>query len=227
MVSNVSKLALYVHVIKYLHMTITLTVANRDASKSTKALRTEGQVPGVVYGPKQEALKLSVDAKELDKVLKVAGESSIVELEGLGSKIEVLVKGVDFDPTKHAFRHVDFYAIERGKDMTVVVPLEFVGESPAEKNGIGVVTHALHEIEVTCRPSKLPQHIDVDVSSLVDAESKITVADLKIPEGVKVENDAEETVAVVSVIKEESEPVAAIDMSAIEVEKKGKEEETE
>ncbi len=209
-------------------MTITLAVTNRDTSKKTAELRTEGQVPGVVYGPKQKGINLVVDGKLLEKVLKEAGESSIVELDGLGSKIEVLVKDVDFDPVRKAVRHVDFYAIERGKDMTVTVPLEFVGESPAEKSGIGVVTHALQEIEVTCRPSKLPQHIDVDVSKLVGAESKITVADLVIPEGVKVENDATETVAVISVIADEVEPeTTAIDMSAIAVEKKGKEEEAE
>jgi large subunit ribosomal protein L25 len=205
-------------------MTITLAVTNRDTSKKTATLRTEGQVPGVVYGPKQKGINLVVDGKQLEKVLKEAGESSIIELEGLGSKIEVLVKGVEFDPVRRAIQHVDFYAIELGKDMTVVIPLEFVGISPAEKNGIGVVTHALQEIEVTCQPSNLPQHIDVDISTLVDADSKITIADLIIPAGVIVENEPTETVAVVSIIEDEVEPVNTIDMSAIAVEKKGKEE---
>lgn len=205
-------------------MTITLAVTNRDTSKKTAALRTEGQVPGVVYGPKQKGINLVVDAKQLEKVLKEAGESSIIALEGLGSKIEVLVKGVEFDPVRRAIQHVDFYAIELGKDMTVMIPLEFVGVSPAEKNGVGVVTHALQEIEVTCKPNNLPQHIDVDIGALIDADSKITVADLVIPSGVKVENELTETVAVVSIIEDEVEPVTTIDMSAIAVEKKGKEE---
>ena len=118
--------------------------------------------------------------------------------------------------------HVDFYAIERGKDMTLHVPLHFIGDAPAEKTGAGTVTKVLHEIEVTCRPSKIPSHIDVDVSSLVDAESKITVADLTVPAGVKVENEADETVAVVSVKKEEVEDAAQVDIASIPVEEKGK-----
>lgn len=204
-------------------MTITLAVAKREKTVKNDALRASGNVPGNVYGPKQPPLSITIDAKALSKVLDEAGESAIVELTGLDGKIEVLVKEVEFDPVKRAVRHVGFYAIERGKDMTVHVPLEFIGVSPAEKNGIGMVTKVLHEVEITCRPSKLPSHIDVDVSSLIDDESKITIADLKLPEGVVIENEADETVAVISVAEEETEDAAgAIDMSAIAVESKGK-----
>lgn len=203
-------------------MTFTLTVANRDKAVKNNTLRANGQVPGVVYGPKHQPTQVVVDGKELEKVLKEAGESSIIQLSGTDDKSEVLIKEVDFDPIRRMVRHVDFYAIERGKEMTVVVPLHFVGVSPAEKDGVGTVTKTMHEIEVTCRPSALPQHIDVDVSVLVTDESKITVADLVVPAGVTVENEPTEVIAVISVAEEESETSSAIDMSAIEVEKKGK-----
>ncbi len=203
-------------------MTITLPVTIRDKAKTKTVLRQEGLVPAVVYGPKHPAEPICVDGKSLLKVLQTAGESSIVELTGLQGTVEVLVKDVSFDPLKKYPRHVDFYAIERGKDMSLHVPLHFIGQSPAEKDGLGTVTKTLHEVAVTCRPSKIPAHIDVDVSALVDAESKITVADLVVPAGVTVDTSGEETVAVISVQKEESESDTTITMDAIEVEAKGK-----
>lgn len=209
-------------------MTISLTVAERDQKQKNETLRAAGSVPANVYGPKQEPISITADAKELAKMLDEAGESTIVELKGLKEPIEVLVKEVDFDPVKRGVLHVDFYAIERGKEMTTHVALEFVGEAPAEKNAIGSVTKVLHEVEVTCMPRDLPSHIDVDVSVLEDEHSKITVADLNVPEGVTIENEAEDTVAVVSLAKEEpEEEPEEIDMDAIEVEEKGKGEEGE
>lgn len=183
-----------------------------------------GSLPGIVYGPKQEAISLSIQKPVFDKLFKEAGESTIINLEGLGETMEVLIHDIDFDPIKGNVRHVDFYAIEKGKEITVDVPLEFVGEPEALKLG-GVLTKALHEVEVTCRPSKLPKEIVVDVSGLMTFEDAIRIKDLVLPEGVKLENDPEDTVAVVVPVEEEKEePVAPVDMSAIEVEKKGKEE---
>ncbi len=204
-------------------MTISLAIAERDQKQKNGALRASGSVPANVYGPKQEPVSISADAKELAKVLSEAGESSIIELTGLKETFEVLVKDVDFDPVKQGVRHVDFYAIERGKDITTNVPLEFTGEAPAEKAGIGTVTQVLHEVEVTCLPRNLPSQIEVDVSSLEDENSKVTVGDLPIPEDVTVNNEVEDAVAVISVAKEEEEEVPEeIDMDAIEVEEKGK-----
>lgn len=209
-------------------MTISLAVTKRDDSKKLGALRAAGDMPGVVYGPKQEPITIAMSQKDFDKVLEEAGESTIVELTGLEKPIEVLIKDVDFDPAKRGYRHVDFYAIERGKEMTVNVPLEFIGVAPAEKSGVGTVTKVLHEIEVTCRPSLLPAEIEVDLSVLVDEESIIHVSDLKVAEGVVIENEGDETVAVVSVAKEEvDEAPAAVDMSSIEVEEKGKKDDEE
>jgi large subunit ribosomal protein L25 len=204
-------------------MTISLAIAERETAQKSGSLRASGSVPANVYGPKQDPISIIVDAKELSKVLDEAGESTIIELKGLKEPIEVLVQEVDFDPVKRGIRHVDFYAIERGKEMTTNVALEIIGEAPAEKSGIGSPTQVLREVEVTCMPSKLPGHIEVDISGLVDEHSKISVADLVVPEGVKVENEPEEAVVVISVAKEEvEEEPTEIDMDAIEVEEKGK-----
>jgi large subunit ribosomal protein L25 len=209
-------------------MTFSLTVEARDTKgKKLAALRAEGKLPGVVYGPKEKATPLLVDRAAFEKVLKDAGESSVITLEGLDTPKEVLVHDVAFDPTRGGATHVDFYAIEAGKELTLHVPLEFIGEAPALKQG-GTLTKVLHEIEVTCVPANLPQHIDVDISALDSMEAQIHVKDLKIPAGVTVENDPEDVVVLVQAVVEEAEEAPAeIDMTAIEVEKKGKTEDEE
>jgi large subunit ribosomal protein L25 len=204
-------------------MTVKLEVTAKTAS--AKALRKAGSIPAVVYGPKQEPLAVSVQKSVFEKLLKEAGESTVINLVGLGEEIEVLVHEVSFNPAKGGVEHVDFYAIEKGKEITVHVPLEFIGEAPAVKKG-GSLTKVLHEIEVTCKPSALPQHIEVDVTPLDDFEKQIHVKDLVVPNGVKVENDGEEVVALVQEVQEEVEPEpVAVDMDAVEVEAKGKTEE--
>jgi large subunit ribosomal protein L25 len=207
-------------------MTVTLNAEKRDETKSAKSLRTAGILPGVVYGPKQAPLSVALSKKEFDKVFKTAGESTVIDLTGLGSPMQVLVKDVDFAPTKGGIMHVDFYAIEKGKKITATVPLDLVGESPAVKDG-GVINHILHEIEVTCMPADLPSHIDVDISGLAEIGAQIHVSDLKIGKGVEIDLDAEEVVVLIGepAPEEVEAPVAAVDMSAIEVEKKGKAEE--
>lgn len=199
-------------------MTITLDVAKRERKAEP------GTIPGVVYGPKQESVPLSIDARTFEKTLQEAGESTIIVLKGLDEDIEVLVHDVAFNPTRGGIEHVDFYAIERGKELTTNVALEYTGEAPVEKTG-ATVNRVLHDVEVTCRPSNLPAHIAVDLSVLTDTEAQIRVADLTVPEGVTIGNDPEEIVANVAAAREEEpEETAAVDMDAIEVEGKGKEE---
>jgi len=206
-------------------MTFTLDIAKRDErGKKAAKLRAEGKLPAVVYGPKEESTAVTLDRIAFEKTYREAGASSILVLSGLEEDKEVLVQDVDYDTVKGGVIHVDFYAIERGKELTTNVPLEFVGEASAVKQG-GVLTKVLHEVEVTCRPSDLPHHIEVDVSSLDDFESAIHVSDLKVGSGVTITNEGDEMVALVQEVEEytEEEP-QEIDMDAIAVEEKGKSE---
>lgn len=203
------------------HMTTKLEVTKRE--DSTQKVRSEGNMPGVVYGPKQEPISITVDKVLFEKTLQSAGESTIINLVGLGEEIEVLVHDVAFNAEKGGVEHVDFYAIERGKELTTNITLEFIGEAPVEKTG-AMVTKVIYELEVTCRPSLLPSHIDVDVSALTDESSQILVKNLKIATDIKVTLDGESVVASVSAAREEEpeEVTEAVDMDAVEVEEKGK-----
>lgn len=205
-------------------MSVILEVEKRQKNTG----RSEKTVWGVVYGPKQEPISLSLDKKTFEKVLTDSGESTILTLKGLDEDIEVLIHDVAFNAARGGVEHVDFYAIERGKELTTNVPIEFVGTSPVEKTG-ATVNKVLHEVEVTCRPSALPSHIEVDVSVLVDEDSQIRIEDLPVSEEVKIENDPQDIVVNVSAAREEEpeETPEAPDMDSIEVEGKGKEEEKE
>jgi large subunit ribosomal protein L25 len=205
---------------------LTLTAEKREETgKRSKRLYASGKLPAVVYGPTEAATPIVLPLGEFVKVLKEAGESSVVELSGLGKPLQVLIHEVDRDPVTDAPRHVDLYAIEKGAKVEVAVPLEFVGESPAVKGGANLVK-VIHELEIEADPANLPHEITVDISSLKTVGDQILVSDLTIPAGVEVMVEGEQVVALVQEVEVEEEASAAVpDMASIEVEKKGKEEE--
>ncbi|MFA5023123.1 MAG: 50S ribosomal protein L25 [Candidatus Paceibacterota bacterium] len=194
--------------------------------KKIKALRDEGQVPAVVYGDKKETISICLDLIEFKKVLAQAGESTIVSLELAGKGQDVLIHEVQVDPISGVPVHVDFYIVSQDKELEVAVPLVFEGVSPAVKDLGGSLVKVLHELEIRALPKNLPHDIKVDISSLVALDSQILIKDLKLPTGVESVLDVEEVVAAITEAGEEVvEETAPVDLSAIEVEKKGKQEE--
>ncbi len=178
--------------------TITVNIKERE----TKSKLQSGYISAVFYGPQEESTPITLNASEFYRIWKEAGESTIVILKGVGDDKEALIKTVQWHPLTDDAVHVDFYVFERGKKLTVSVPLEFVGEAPAEKLG-GNVNKAMHEIEMEVRPSELPQYIEVDLTKLVDLSSTITIADLKLPESATTTLDATDAVASVTEATEE------------------------
>lgn len=207
---------------------ITLNATPRTAvgKAARRAASEAGTMPAVVYGHKQEALSISLSLHEFERVLRKAGESTLIELTGLDKPIQVLIHDVDHDPVTTTPRHADFYAIEKGAKVQVAIQLSYVGESPAVKAGSNLVK-VMHEIEVEADPTKLPQEIEVDVSVLAEDGDQIHVKDLKLPAGVMFTAGEDEVVALIQAVEIEPEEPVTVDMDAIEVEKKGKEEEEE
>jgi len=206
---------------------LTLNAKNRTLTgkHAAKTLSEEGLIPAVVYGPKQETLSIALPLLEFKKVLRDAGESSVIELAGLDKGMQVLIHDVDYDPVTNIPRHTDLYAITKGAKIEVAVPLEFVGESAAVKAGANLVK-VMHELEIEAEAAHLPHEIEVDISKLEKEGDQIHVSDLKIPHGVTVKAEGEEVVALIQALEVESEEApTAVDMDAIEVEKKGKDEE--
>ncbi len=195
--------------------------------KASATLQKDGQMPAVVYGPKQEPLAISLSSLEFKRILRNEGESTVISLSGLGKPMQVLIHDIDHDPVTGNPRHADFYAIEKGAKVEVAVPLEFIGESAAVKGGASLVK-VLHELEIEVAPENLPHEIEVDISVLENIGDQIHVSDIKLPAGVTLKIDGEEVVALVQEVVEEAEvETAAPDMDSIEVEKKGKADEAE
>lgn len=181
-------------------MTVKLSIQKK--AKVLDENQKSTSIAGVVYGPKFPSTAVVVDRKEFEKTYKEVGESTIVELVGLDSVVEVLIKEVDFSPLKSQIVHVDFYVLEAGKDISTAVPLHFVGEAPVTKTG-AVINKVMHEVKITCKPSQLPAHLEVDLSLLNLPEDKICISDLVLPKGVKVQEAETEVIAIAETVEEE------------------------
>ena len=210
---------------------LTLKAEIRDTKTSLDTVREAGGIPAVFYGKKEASTPITISKKEFLKVWDEAGESTVVTLvvnspEGGKSEKESLIQEIDFDPITGEARHADFYVFEKGHKVSVALELEFVGVSPAVKELGGSFVKVLHEVQVEAMPKDLPPHIEVDISSLKAFDDQILAKDLNLPNGVTLDVSPDEVIALVSAPREEiEEETAPIDLSEIEVEKKGKEEE--
>jgi large subunit ribosomal protein L25 len=179
-----------------------LAVQTRDINADTEALRQKGTTPAVFYGPKQESTAVSIDSLKLERVWKEAGETTIVKLTGVGDDKDTLIHDVQFHPVTGKVLHADFYVIEKGKKVTLKVPLEFVGAAPAEKLG-HIVVKTMHEVEIEVAPAELPHHLDVDLSKLENVGDHLTAKDIPLPPSASLKTPADEILVSVVEFKEE------------------------
>ncbi len=209
-------------------MVFSLNIEKREKIGKTHSLKKEGLMPAVFYGHKKESTPIQIKKSDFIKVWKNAGESAVIKLQGFGADIEALIKDVDIDPVSGEPRHADFYVFEKGHKVELALPIEFTGISPAVKDLGGILVKVMHEIRIKADPSNIPHSIEVDISPLVDFNSQILAKNIKLPSGIELVEDEEEVVALVSEAKEEkTEEEKPVDLSQIEVEKKGKQEEGE
>ncbi len=203
---------------------ITLHIEPREKAQKLDALRQTGKMPAVFYGRKEKATSVAVSQAEFTKVYKKAGDSSIIELkDAKGAEHQALIKEVDADPLTGEFRHADFYVIEKDKKLQIEVPMHFVGIAPAVKDFGGILVKVQHALKIEALPKDLPQVVEVNISSLATLDSQILAKDVVLPANVSLVQRAEDVVAsIAKPVEEKEEPVAAPDLSAIEVEKKGK-----
>lgn len=203
-----------------------LEVKTRNPKEDLDTLRKTGELPAVFYGAGKESTSISVPLITFKKVWEKAGESSAIKITGPKIAIDALIHEVQLDPVTNEPIHVDFLAIDVNKAIEVSIPLEFIGVSEIVKSGTGTLVKVLHEIEIEALPKDLPHNLQVDISKLTTLDSLILVSDLVLPSGVTVVTKGTEVIASIAEQKEEKEEVAEpIDLSQIEVEKKGKQEE--
>jgi len=193
--------------------TISLKVAKRtEMGKAAKRLRKSGVTPGNVYERGQESVAVSAPSNDMAKVYEQAGKHHPVELDVDGKKHLVMIKDVDLDPVKGNVRHIAFHAVNRNETVEAEVPVRLDGEIPAEKISL-MVLHTLDTVQVEALPSNLPDELLIDASVLNEVGDKVSVADIKVPQGVTILTDLEQTVAVV---EEPKDQIAAADAEAEE-----------
>lgn len=205
---------------------LTIEMEGREVTgRAVAPHRAEGKLPVVVYGAGAAPGNYFVDARSFEKIWKEAGESTMVSLSYDGKQKDALIHDVQVDPLKQTAIHADFYLVDENKPVEVAVPLEFEGVSPAVKNLGGVLVKVMHEVEISVLPKELPQHLVVDLTKLEDFESRVTAGDIELPNSASLVTDAGDVVVLAEEPKEEVEEEAPADITAVEVEKKGKEEE--
>ncbi|MCD6528645.1 50S ribosomal protein L25 [bacterium] len=200
--------------------------------KKTRVLREKGILPGIVYGPNLKNIPLELDLKEFEKVYKEAGESSLISLEVEGKKEKnlVLIREVKLDPLTDKPIHVDFYQPNLEEKIEVTVPLVFKGEAPAVKELGGTLVKNISEIEVKVLPQNIPHEIEVNVEKLKTFDDAILVRDLRLPEGVEILRESQDTIAFVAEpekVEEELEKPIEEKVEEVEKVKEEKEEKEE
>lgn len=160
--------------------------ARELTGKKLKELRAKGLIPSVVYGGKEPVLAAS-EYVATEKVLEKAGYHSPLDLDIAGKKALAIVKDVHIDPVSRKIINVEFQAIKANEVVEATTPIVIVNfeASDASKLYHFAMTQAMEEIDVKAKPADLPKDIEIDASALTTVEDKITVADIKLPEGVE------------------------------------------
>ena len=175
-----------------------------------RQLRTAGRVPAVVYGKDFTSTAISVDQRELLKIISGdGGKNSLITLNGADpvNGSVVLVENMLLNPIKGTPRHVDLHKVIYGQKMRVVVNLKLVGTAKGVKDG-GLLEFLKHSVEIECLPMQIPAHIDVDVTDLTIGHS-IHASELKLPEGIRLLDSGESTI--VSIIGKAIEVEAPVE----------------
>jgi large subunit ribosomal protein L25 len=171
-----------------------LTISSREVSnsRSTRRLRRQGQVPGVLYGGGDDAMPFAVDERELRHAL--AARGAVVELELGGDATPAVLKDAHRHPVRGHTMHVDFLRVNLNVAIHAVVALELIGgdEAPGAIEG-GVLEHVTREVNIEALPNDIPERLQVDASSM-QINDTLLLSAVTAPEGVTILDDLDETV---------------------------------
>ena len=184
------------------------TQRNTFGKSSARALRRQGLVPAVLYGPRRESVPLSLSPLDLDKIYKASGTERVIlnlMIENGGTRnATAVVKEVQAAPVTGQYLHIDFYEISLNEEIVVNVPVEVTGRSKGVERG-GFLQLVRHELEISCLPTDMPDKVEIDVTSL-DIGDSIHIGDIDLGDKGRLLADTGLTVAtVVAPIVEEEE----------------------
>ena len=174
--------------------------------KTAKLARRDGKIPIICYAKEVEPTQYTVDYQEFRRAFIKAGKSAIITLN-IEDKDEqaVLVHEFQYTPVSDEIMHIDFMAIKKGQKISTQIPLVFIGEAPAVKEEGGTFMSNHDKVSIECLPKDLPHEIEVDISSLVDFHTSLTVADIKVDEKITILDPPDLSIATVAAPREEEE----------------------
>jgi large subunit ribosomal protein L25 len=196
-----------------------------------RRVRRQGKVPAVVYGAGKQALAVSVDPRQVARILQSeTGHNSVFDLAVNGERTKAMIVDWQYEPIKGALLHIDLKRIAMDQKLRVNVPIELVGEAAGVKQQGGILEQILREVEVECLPGDIPNAVELNVAEL-GFGTVLRVSDLPKNDKVRYLTDPEQPIAHIISIKEEEVPTAeavageaAAAPAEPEVIKKGKQE---
>ena len=208
-------------------------VRNEESRGKNEArrLRVSGKIPAVVYGAKKDTVAVSVDPKDISRILhSETGHNTIFDLKLGNENTKAMIVDWQYEPIKGNLMHIDMKRIAMDQKLRVKVPIQLAGVPEGVKTQGGILEQVLREVEIECLPTNIPKSIDADVTALVFGEV-LRVSDLPHSEDMKFLTDENQTVAHITAVKEEVAPTpeavaeaAAATPTEPEVIKKGKQE---
>ena len=170
---------------------------NNQGTSSSRRMRSDGLLPGIIYGSDKESNIVEMNLNQVEKILKNHSSDSVlieVDLEDEGS-VRVLLKEVQYHPVTSSILHVDLQRVVAGKPIQVDVAIELNGEPEGVKSG-GIIDHKIHSLSVECLPKDMIKSIPVDITNLEIGDS-LTVSDIIVTSKIKILSD--ENLQVISI----------------------------
>ncbi len=184
-----------------------------------KKLRAEARIPAVIYGRQTQPQNLEVNAKEMENLIHHSvSENLLVDLavkDDTRPQRLALVQEVQHHPLSGEVLHVDFHEVAENEKVTVMVPVETVGEAVGVKTSGGVLEHVLFKIKARALPKDLPEFVTVDVSHLNIGQA-VHLGEIKAPPGVEFIGDRQiPVISVAAPRTEEEEAAEAAEAAAV------------
>ncbi len=174
--------------------------------RKVKNLRVEGLLPANIYGKKLKSQAVQVNIDEFNKVFGISGETGLIDLTLSGKKKPVLIHNVQKDPISDMPIHVDFLQVNLKEKVSAEVPIELVGESSAENQGLGTVVQYLDEVGVEALPTDLPEKFEVSLTELKNVDDSVMIKDLNFDsKKIEIKDDKKQIIVKVEPPREEEE----------------------
>lgn len=168
-----------------------------------RSIRSEGNIPGVLYGKNVNSCAIFVNAADFIKTIRDEGRNALITLKVDGERFTALLRDIQKDPLRSEIVHVDFQAVDMSTEVELDVNVHLIGEAAGVKDG-GVLHQSLHELSIRALPTNIPPSIDIDISHLQVGDT-LTVGDIQTDGKYEINHEPAEVIASILPPKQEEE----------------------